>query len=112
MWLLLAGFILFSIGYYVYRTYTVSDGTRTGILFKVSKRGIIFKTFEGQLQLGGSTMMNQMSVWEFSAQNAQVYAQLQQLEGKSVRCYYRQLVDPFPWQGDTEYIVYKVEAGQ
>ena len=35
--LILAG-IVFSGVYYFYRTYTVSEGTRTGILFKISKK--------------------------------------------------------------------------
>ena len=55
-------------------------------------------------------MMSQQSTWDFSAKNSEVYEQLQQFEGKLVKCHYRQQVDPFPWQGDTEYIVYKAEA--
>ncbi len=109
MWIFLAGFLVFSVGYYVYRTYTISEGTRTGTLFKISKKGVIFKTFEGQIHLGGSAVMTQQSVWDFSAKNAAVYDQMQQYEGKLVKCHYRQLVDPFPWQGDTDYIVYAVE---
>ncbi len=109
MWIFLAGFLVFSVGYYVYRTYTISEGTRTGTLFKISKKGVVFKTFEGQIHLGGSAVMTQQSVWDFSAKNAAVYDQMQQYEGKLVKCHYRQLVDPFPWQGDTDYIVYAVE---
>ena len=108
-WIFLAAFLVFSVGYYVYRTYTISEGTRTGTLFKISKRGIVFKTFEGQIHLGGSAVMTQQSVWDFSAKNAAVYDQLQQYERKQLKCHYRQLVNPFPWQGDTEYIVYAVE---
>lgn len=110
LWVILAVFLVFSAGYYFYRTYTVSEGSRSGTLFKISKKGIIFKTYEGQLHLAGSMMMSQQSTWDFSAQNSEVYEQLQQFEGKLVKCHYRQKVDPFPWQGDTEYIVYKAEA--
>ena len=108
-WLLLAGFLVFSAGYYFYRTYTISEGSRTGTLFKISKKGILFKTYEGQLHLAGSMMISQQSTWDFSARNSQIYDQLQAFEGKLVKCHYRQKVDAFPWQGDTDYIVYKVE---
>ncbi|MBV6438573.1 MAG: 6-phosphogluconate dehydrogenase [Haliscomenobacteraceae bacterium CHB4] len=112
MWSLLIAGLLFCIGYYIYRNYTISEGTRTGTLFKISKKGVVFKTYEGQLHLVGSVMITSQSTWDFSAQNARVYEDLQKYEGKNVKCYYREKVDAFPWQGDTDYIVYKVEPFQ
>ncbi|TNE61659.1 MAG: 6-phosphogluconate dehydrogenase [Bacteroidetes bacterium] len=109
IWIAFAGLLVFGAGYYVYRTYTISEGSRTGTLFKISKKGVLFKTYEGQLHLAGSVMMSQQSTWDFSAKDGTVYEALQQFEGKNVKCYYRQKVDAFPWQGDTDYIVYKVE---
>lgn len=109
LWLVLAGLLVFAVGYYVYRNYTISEGTRTGTLVKVSKKGVLFKTYEGQLHLAGSMTMSKESTWDFSAQNAAVYEKLQQYEGKSVKCHYKQKVDAFPWQGDTDYIVYDAE---
>ena len=102
--------IIASAGYYFWRTYTVSDGTRTGTLYKISRKGYVFKTYEGELQLAGTDMMTQLSVWTFSARDGDVAAQLQTMEGKMVTCHYRELVDAFPWQGETDYIVYKVET--
>lgn len=110
LWAGIVGLFLFSAGYYIYRTYTISEGSRSGTLFKISKKGVVFKTYEGQLHLAGSVMMTEQSTWNFSAKNSAVYEQLQPLEGKTVRCYYRQKVNAFPWQGDTDYIVYKAEA--
>lgn len=112
LWLVLALLVVASAGYYVYRNYTISEGTRTGTLVKISKKGVVFKTYEGQLHLTGSMMMSQQSTWEFSAQNAAVYEKLQQFEGKVVKCHYKQKIDAFPWQGDTDYIVYDAEAVQ
>ena len=109
LWILLASLVLFSAGYYAWRTYTLSEGTRIGVLFKISKKGIVFKTYEGQLQLGGADIMNAQSVWDFSAKNAGVYEKMQDFEGKMVKCHYRVLVNAFPWQGDTNYIVYDAE---
>jgi hypothetical protein len=104
--------LLTGFGYYMYRTWSLSDGTRTGVLFKISKKGVIFKTYEGQIHLGGSNIMSNQSVWDFSAKDEAVYNEIQKFEGKNVKLHYKQLVDPFPWQGDTEYIVYKAEAVQ
>jgi len=109
MIVLVLGLLVFGGVYYFYRTYTVSEGTRTGVLYKISKKGKVFKTFEGQLQLAGSAIMNQESTFEFSVANADVYGQIQNLEGKNVRVHYKELIDAFPWQGDTDYLVYQVE---
>jgi hypothetical protein len=109
LWILIIAFFLFSTVYYFYRTYTVSEGTRTGILFKISKKGKIFKTFEGQLQLAGAAIMNKESTFEFSVLNEDIYNQIQNLEGKNIRLHYEEKVDAFPWQGDTNYIVIKAE---
>ena len=108
-WMILIATILLSIGYYFYRTYTISEGTRAGILYKVSKKGKVFKTYEGQLQLAGAVLMNKESTFEFSAKDDQVYADLQKYEGKNVRLHYQEKVNAFPWQGDTNYLVFKVE---
>lgn len=109
LWIALAGFLIFSIGYYFYRTYTISEGSRSGTLFKISKKGIVFKTYEGQLHLAGSVMLTTQSTWDFSAKNGAVYSELQKYEGKNVKCYYKEIVSAFPWQGDTDYLVYRVE---
>lgn len=101
--------ILFSTVYYFYRTYTISEGTRTGILYKISKKGAMFKTYEGELQLAGSAIVNKASSWSFSVKNQNVYSSVQNLEGKNVRLYYQEMVHSFPWQGETNYLVYKAE---
>jgi hypothetical protein len=106
--LLIVG-ILFCICYYIYRTYPKSEGTRTGMLFKISKKGYLFKTYEGQLHLGGSQMMSQASIWDFSVKNEEIYKKIQAFEGKNVKLHYDQLINPFIWQGETEYIVDGVE---
>jgi glutamine phosphoribosylpyrophosphate amidotransferase len=74
------------------------------------RKGYVFKTYEGQLHLGGSVMMTEQSIWNFSATNDAVYQTLQKSEGKTVTLHYRQMQNAFPWQGDTDYIVYKVET--
>lgn len=108
--MLILGFIIFSTGYYFVRTYTTSEGTRTGTLIKISKKGKLFKTYEGDLVLAGSQMLTKQSIWNFSVLNENVYSNMQPLEGKMVRLYYKEVVNAFPWQGETNYLVYKTEA--
>jgi hypothetical protein len=110
LWITLAGLLVASLGYYVYRTWEVSDGTRVGTLFKISRKGLVFKTFEGQLHLAGSAMMSPQSTWDFSVKDDATYQQIQLFEGKPVKCHYKELINPFPWQGDTKYLVFRVEA--
>lgn len=112
LWVVLVALVLSAFGYYFYRTYTISEGSRSGTLFKISKKGVVFKTYEGQLHLAGSQMLTTQSTWDFSAVDEATYMELQKYEGKAVKCHYRQKVDAFPWQGDTDYLVYRVEPVQ
>lgn len=109
-WLALICSVLFSAGYYFYRNWTLSEGTRSGLLFKVSKKGKVFKTYEGQLHLGGVSVMTAESVWDFSVKDEETYKKVQALEGKLAKLTYKQVVDPFPWQGETDYLVTDAEA--
>ncbi len=97
--LLLAG-----AGYYFWRTYSYSMGSRTGYLVKLSEKGYLFKTCEGQLNLGG--MQNGMlEIWEFSVRDKAIYEELEQLEGKKVRLEYEEVNDSFFWMGDSNYFI-------
>lgn len=92
--------------------WTYSEGTRAGELIKVSKKGVVFKTHEGQLNLGGFESGNDGvvgNIWDFSTTKDEVYDRLQQLEGKKVKLYYRQRYKPMPWQGKTDYFVEGVD---
>lgn len=89
--------------------WTYSDGTRAGDLIKISRKGVVFKTYEGQLNLGGfqSDSSDGLSgnIWAFSVTNDEIYQKLQQYEGKRVKLHYKQRYRSFAWQGKTEYFV-------
>jgi len=93
--------------------WTYSKGTRAGTLVKVSSKGVAFKTYEGQLNLGGFRRDGgdgiSGNIWEFSVWQDAVYDTLQNYEGQQVKLFYREKYKAMPWQGDTEYFVYKVE---
>jgi len=103
-------FIIFLAARY---SFTYSEGNRAGRLIKFSKQGFMFKTYEGEMNLGGvsnaangSMMMNYM--WDFSVENDVVADTLLKLEGRDIRVHYKEKLAKLPWRGDTKYIVDKV----
>jgi hypothetical protein len=98
-------------GGYVYFNYgaVFSDGYRDGTLIKFSRKGYIFKTYEGELNQGGianntgTALANQ--IWHFSVKDKAVAEKLNALGGKVVRLHYKQYNKNFFWEGETNYLV-------
>lgn len=104
--------LLIGLIYYFICGMTYSEGSRSGVLTKVTKKGFIFKTFEGEMNVGGfsqgdGTIMP-ASVFYFSVRDKEVYYQLEELQGNKVVVHYKQVIKNFFWQGDTDYFIYKV----
>ena len=93
-------------------TYTYSEGNRAGRLIKFSHKGYIFKTYEGELNLGGINTTNGgvlvNNMWEFSVTNPSVGDSLSKMEGRDITIHYKEKLSTLPWRGDTKYIVDKV----
>jgi hypothetical protein len=94
-----------------------SEGSRAGTIVKLSRRGVLVKTFEGQLNLGGfsgETGSPASSLWDFSVSNGkkEVIQQLEEasLNGKRVKLYYKEKFVQWSLLGDTRYFIYKVES--
>lgn len=100
--------------YYFICGLTYSEGTRSGILTKVSKKGFVFKTFEGELNIGGidqgdGTIMPH-TVFKFSIEDDKTYKKLDSLQGRKVIVHYNQVIKNFFWQGETDYFVDDAKA--
>ncbi|MFK7905622.1 MAG: hypothetical protein AB8B69_10880 [Chitinophagales bacterium] len=97
---------------------TYSEGTRAGYLIKISKKGFVFKTYEGQLNLGGVGSAGDVTaivgndIWEFSVSDDAVFQKMQEFEGKRVSLNYEEIIRSFPWQGDTNYFITDIEPIQ
>ena len=108
--------ILAGVLYYLYASMTYSDGSRTGQLIKISEKGYVFKTYEGQLSLGGISVegneTNIGSIWEFSVVNDGIYRRLQELQGQKVKLQYEEKYERIPWRGDTKHIITNVEQSK
>ncbi len=92
-------------------SWTYSEGTRSGNLIKVSTKGVVFKSFEGELNLGGVRMLEGLegNIWSFTILNDDVAQGVKEFEGKRVKVYYKERYKTMPWSGDTNYIVTDIE---
>ncbi len=89
--------------------YTYSTGTRAGYLQKISRRGWICKTWEGELQLT-AVPGTAPEKFEFSARSDSIANLLTQLNGEHVVLTYAQHTGLPSCFGDTEYFVTGVKA--
>jgi hypothetical protein len=92
-------------------TWTFSEGSRSGYLIKISKKGVVFKSYEGELNLGGVDISNGLegNIWSFTIFDQEIVKKIEQLEGDKVKLYYKERYKTLPWQGDTNYIVTDIE---
>ena len=93
-----------------------SSGYRAGVPIKVSHKGVLFKTWEGQLNIGGLTNSEQGAIpttWEFSIEddNQEVREKIEEAitKGKRIKLSYEEKFVKFFWKGDTKYFAKKVE---
>ncbi len=106
------GLILIWFSYYFICGLTYSEGTRSGVLTKVSKKGYLFKTYEGEMNVGGfsggdGTIMP-ATIFKFSIPDRGVYNQLDSAQGNKVVLHYKQVYKNFFWQGETDYFIHQI----
>lgn len=95
-----------------------SEGDRAGVVSKLSKKGYIFKTQEGELNVGAQGQVGNMvsNLWQFTVEsgNEKLSKDIEDAmtTGKRVKLHYEQRYMKFSWMGDTEYFVTKVDAAQ
>jgi hypothetical protein len=102
---LLLGGLAFWWKYY----YTYSDGSRSGMLQKLSHKGNLMKTYEGELVLSSIASSANVAIasekFLFSVANDSLAKAMMPYEGKRVRLHYEQKKGTLPWRGDSDYIV-------
>ncbi|TDN81248.1 hypothetical protein DET49_12819 [Salegentibacter sp. 24] len=108
---ILAVIILLFIAWFAFIYYVpYSEGTRSGELIKFSKKGVISKTWEGEISQG----ISGAQIFQFSVldQNRDVIEALQENEGNYVRLKYLERYATFFFWGDTKYFITEVEEAQ
>ena len=109
--ILLVVFAFFYFGSY-------SSGTQAGVVMKIAKKGIVFKTWEGRLDMGtvGKSKSSELGtkIFEFSidGSDTELIKKLEevQLSGQRINLGFKQKYMMFPWQGETKLFATSVES--
>jgi len=109
---LLAAVALFSLYMWFVLSWSYSEGERAGILQKISRKGWICKTYEGELAISiipGVTPI----IWDFSVRDEAVVTQLNAALGKRAVLHYREHRGiPTNCLGDTNYFVSAIRVAE
>lgn len=102
-------FLILGTAAYVSFIYYVpySEGVRSGELIKISNKGYLVKTWEGEISQG----ISGAQIFQFSVEGgkSEIIQQLKDLQGKYVKVEYIERYRTFFWWGDTRYYITKVE---
>ena len=99
-------FILaFCVYWFFFNSY--GKGERTGVLIKITNKGNIFKTNEGEMWLSCRQVTNPEKFY-FSVVNDSIAKVLKNLQDECVQLTYTQYRASLPWRGDTKYIITEV----
>ena len=97
---------------------TFSDGYRSGTIIKFSHKGVLFKTYEGELNMGmiigdNAAANYGANIFTFSVPsgNTEVIKKIEDamLTGHRSKLFYKEKYFTFPWVGDTKYHIYNVD---
>jgi len=92
-------------------------GLMSGKVLRISQKGVIFKTYEGKLNLEtfgalkGASPIAESFDFSVEKSNTEVIQQLQEvsLSGERVNLHFIKRYQRFFWRGDTKYFVRKIE---
>ena len=97
--------------YYAFIYYVpYSDGVRSGELIKISHKGVLIKTWEGEISQG----ISGAQIFTFSVldKDQEVIDKLQEYQGQYVKVNYVERFKTFSWLGDTRYFITDVKPEQ
>ena len=105
--------VIVAVSYWKYG-FTYSDGYRAGLLQKFSRKGNIFKTYEGEMILSSVQTDDKTAIasekFYFSVTNENVAKKLENIQGEHVVVHYREKNGALMWRGDSPYIVDSVRV--
>jgi uncharacterized protein YxeA len=84
-----------------------SEGVRSGELIKISHKGVLVKTWEGELSQGISGA--QIFKFSVSGNRKDVIDMLKEYQGDYVKLTYEERYTTFFWWGDTKYFISDVK---
>ncbi|AUC84724.1 6-phosphogluconate dehydrogenase [Polaribacter sp. ALD11] len=99
--------IILTVLYYLFIYFvTYSTGVRSGELIKISRKGVLVKTWEGEISQGISGA--QIFTFSVEEKNKKVIENLQKYQGSYVKLSYKERYATFFWLGDTKYFITEV----
>lgn len=104
---ILAAILIIAIAWFAFIYYVpYSEGTRSGELIKISNKGVIFKTWEGEISQG----ISGAQIFSFSVldKDKKVIESLKDFQGNYVKVSYIERYDSFFFWGDTKYFITEV----
>ncbi|UGU16623.1 6-phosphogluconate dehydrogenase [Sinomicrobium kalidii] len=108
--ILLSVVALFLIYYAFVYFVPYSEGVRSGELIKISHKGVMVKTWEGEISQG----ISGAQIFKFSVlpKDKAVIEDLKNLQGRYVKVDYVERFTTFFWLGDTRYFITNVVEEQ
>jgi hypothetical protein len=105
--------VIISVVVYFRYYFVYSEGTRVGILYKFSRKGTVFKTYEGEVILPGIRNTSKeasmsSNIFHFSVTDEALAKKLMKSQGMEIELQYVYYNRPLPWRGDS----YEGEEGQ
>ncbi|MEL6485192.1 MAG: 6-phosphogluconate dehydrogenase [Bacteroidota bacterium] len=94
-------------GYFAFVYYVpFSEGYRSGELIKFSRKGVLVKTWEGEISQG----ISGAQIFQFSVHDnkKEVIEKLKEYQGQYVKVTYQERYTTFFWWGDTKYFITEV----
>ncbi|MBP1839665.1 hypothetical protein [Formosa algae] len=107
LFLVLLGLAIIGSAYMAFVYYVpYSTGTRAGELIKISQKGMLFKTWEGEISQG----ISGAQIFSFSIMDddKEVIEKLNELQGQYVKLKYTERYKTFFIWGDSKYFVTEV----
>jgi hypothetical protein len=108
--------VVLTLGSFIYWKYffNYSEGYRAGLLQKFSKKGNIFKTYEGEMILSSVQSNANVAIasekFFFSVTDKDVALQLEKNQGEGIVVHYREKNGTLPWRGESAYFVDSVRV--
>jgi len=109
--ILLVGLLIF--GYVWFYVPYSNSGVKAGILNNMKHKGIIFKTYEGELIQSGfrpGQQGLQSNEFQFSVEKKELAIKLMSLTGQNVKLHYKEYYGALPWRGYTKFVVDSIVA--
>jgi len=118
--LLIAVIVLGAIGFSIVYWGTYDSGLMAGKVLRISKRGMIFKTYEGKLNLEtfgalkGASPIAESFDFSVEGDDPEVIKMLEEaaLSGECVNLHFKKRYMTFPWRGETKYFISQVERAK